>query len=286
MMAKINAQEIYCTVQVSTPQIEGTDKRVFEALQKAMYEFINNRKWTAYSFKLEERIECSILLTINKKISVDEFKGKLNLILRRPVYNTAYDTPLFNYVDNDFQFKYVENQPLDYSDNTYTSELTSVIAYYMYIFLGLDFDTFSLLGGQTFFEKAQEVVNSAQNSPYPGWKSYEDIKNRYWLVENYLNPSYKALRNFNYSYHRSGLDMMSENAASGRSTIGKYLGLLKEVNRERPGLFVLQLLVEAKRTEFINIFEKGTSTEKTNAVNILKEIDPANSSEYQKILNN
>jgi hypothetical protein len=142
-----SAQEIYCNVQVNSRQVEGSEKRVFEELQRAIYEFINNRVWSGYKFKVEERIECSILLTISERVSTDEFKGSLNIALRRPVYNSSYNSTVLNYVDNDFQFRYVLNQPLEYSDNQFYSNLTSVIAFYVYIFLGLDFDTFKLYGG-------------------------------------------------------------------------------------------------------------------------------------------
>ena len=277
-------QELICTVQVASPRIEGTDRRVFESMQTAIFEFVNNRNWTNYAFQAEERIECSILITIDERISVDEFKGKINLILRRPTYNAAYNSPLFNYVDNDFQFQYIEFQSLDYAENTYTSNLTSVLAYYINIFLGLDFDSFSLYGGTPFFEAAQTIVNTAQASAYSGWKAYESTHNRYWLVENLLNPAYQPLRKFLYEYHRNGLDIMHEKAAEGRSHISRNLDLLRLTYNEHPGLFLLQLLVEAKRDEFINLYSEGANTEKTNAINIFSEIDPANSVKYQEIL--
>ena len=277
-------QEILCNVQVASPRVEGTDRRVFETMQTAVYEFINNRKWSNYSFQMEERIECSILITIDERISVDEFKGKLNLILRRPAYKTSYNSPLFNYVDNDFQFQYIEYQALDYADNTFSSNLTSVLAYYVNIFMGMDFDSYSLYGGTPFFERAQNIVNTAQNSPYSGWKAFESTRNRYWLAENLLNPAYQSLRKFSYEYHRKGLDVMSEKAAEGRSNISRNLNLLKSVYNERPGLFLMQLIIEAKRDEFINLYSEGSNMEKTNAINIFSEIDPANSSRYQEIL--
>lgn len=280
----LTGQEILCTVQVVSPRVEGTDRRVFESLQTAIFEFVNSRNWTNYAFKAEERIECSILITIDERVSVDQFKGKINVILRRPIYKTAYDSPLLNYADNNFRFDYIEFQPLDYSENTYTSDLTSVIAYYINIFLGLDFDSYSLYGGTPFFEKAQTIVNVAQASPYSGWKAYESTRNRYWLVENLLNPAYQSLRKFSYEYHRNGLDVMSEKAAEGRSHITRNLNLLRATYNERPGLFLLQLLVEAKRDEFINLYSEGSNTERTGAINILSEIDPANSSRYQGIL--
>jgi len=280
------SQEMLCTVQVSAPRIEGTDRRVFESLQTAVFEFINNRNWTNYAFQMEERIECSILITIDERVSVDEFRGKINLILRRPTYKTSYSTPLFNYVDNDFQFRYIEFQPLDYSESSFSSNLTSILAFYINVFIGLDFDSFSLYGGTPFFESAQNILNVAQVSPYGGWKAYENSKNRYWLIENLLNPAYQPLRKFSYEYHRNGLDIMSEKAAEGRSHISRNLNLLKSVYNERPGLFLLQLMIEAKRDEFINLYSEGSATEKTNAINVLSEIDPANSAKYQGILRN
>ncbi len=279
----IHAQEFFCTVSVRSPQVEGTDKRVFESLQTSLNEFVNNRKWTNYPFQTEERIECSILITIDERLSVDEFKGRINLALRRPVYNTSYNTVLFNYVEESFQFKYIEFQSLDFNSNNYTSNLTSVIAYYLYFFLGLDFDSFSEYGGTPFFEKAQEIVNAAQSSPYTGWKSYESMKNKYWLVENMLNPSYRELRKFNYEYHRLGMDDLSKNTSASRGKMAQSLELLRKVYNEHPNLFALQLLVQSKRDEFIKLFSEGSNMEKNKVLGILKKIDPANSSKYEKI---
>ena len=167
------SQEMNCIVSVSAPQIEGTDKRVFENLQNAIYEFVNNRKWTNNNFKVEERIECTILITVNDRLSSDEFRGNINLVLRRPVLNSAYNSVLLNYIDKGFQFRYTEFQPLDYSDGTFSSNLTSVLAFYTYMYLGLYFDTFSPSGGQAFLVKAQEVVTAAQNASEPGWKAFD-----------------------------------------------------------------------------------------------------------------
>jgi len=278
------SQEIFCNVQVNSRQVEGSEKRVFEEMQRAVYEFVNNRVWSNYKFKVEERIECSILITISDRVSSDEFKGSLNLALRRPVYNSSYNTTVLNYVDNDFQFTYVLNQPLEFSDNQFLSNLTSVLGFYIYIFLGLDFDTFALYGGTTFYEKAEAVVSAAQNTQYPGWKAFEDNKNRYWLVENLLNAKFKPIRKFLYDYHRMGLDVMYDNPDGGRIAIGNSLNSLKKVYDDRPGLFLVQVIMDAKRDELKSIFSEGSPNERTNAVNILKEIDPSHSSEYQDIL--
>ncbi len=278
------SQEFLCNVSVNSSRIEGTDKRVFESLQTSLNEFINNKVWTNYKFQGEERIECSMMITIDERVSSDEFKGKMNLALRRPIFNTTYNSVLLNYVDENIQFRYIENQSLDFTENTYTSNLTSIVAYYMYLFLGMDFDTFSLNGGTPFYERAQTIVNAAQAAPYSGWKAFESSKNRYWMVENLLNPSYRSIRQFLYEYHRLGMDVLTENTTEGRTKITQNLKLLRTVYNERPNLFFLQLILEAKRNEIIDLYSEGSAMEKNEAVNILSHIDPANSSKYQGIL--
>jgi len=277
------SQEFLCNIQVNSQQVEGTDKRVFESMQTALAEFVNNRRWTNYDFKPAERIECNMVINISERTSADHFKATLNVVASRPIYKTAYNSPLLNYVDKKFEFDYVEYQPMEFQENTYTSNLTSVMAYYLYMILGLDFDTFSQNGGTPFYEKAENIVNAAQNSAESGWRGSEDQRNRYWFVENYMNNSYSDLRTFLYQYHRQGLDLMADNVDQGRSNISKSLNLLKSVYDNRPGLFALQLIIDAKRDEIVNIFKQGNPREQTDAQNIMKEIDPANSSVYSKI---
>lgn len=279
------AQEFNASVQVTAQQVEGTDKKVYQTLQQAIYEFINNRKWSNYQYKVEERIECTFMITITERVSSDEFKGKLNLVIRRPIYKTNYNSVLINYVDNNFDFKYIEYQPLDYDENTFTSNLTSVLAYYVNIVLGYDGDSYSLFGGTPYFEKAQSILNSAQNATESGWKAFESTKNRYWLIENIMNTTYSPIREASYKFHRLGLDVMTENIENGRTAVSESLELLRKVNRQKPGLFLLQLFLDAKRDELINIYSQAAPIDKTKTINILKEIDPSNSSKYQKILN-
>ncbi len=279
------AQEFICNIQVSAPQVQGTDRSVYDNLRTALYEFVNTRSWTNYSYKQEEKIECSIIITVNERISQDEFKGTINLQLRRPVYRTSYNSVLLNYIDKDFQFKYVEFQTIDYVDNTFTSNLTSVIAYYCYVYLGMDFDSFSPNGGSPYFEKAQNIVNLAQNTPEKGWKSFESQKNRFWLVENLMNSAYSSVRQANYKYHRLGLDAMYDNIETGRTAIAESIELLRKAYREKPGLFSIQLFMDAKSDEIVNIFSKASPQDKAKIINNLIEIDPANASKYQGILN-
>lgn len=276
------AQEFNVTVQVTSPQVEGTEKKIFETLQQELYDFVNNRKWTNFLYKPEERIEGTILITVSNR-SGEDFVAKMNIALRRPVYKASYNSALLNYIDKDFEFKYVEFQAMEYSDNVFTSNLTSTVAYYLYIFLGLDGDSFSRFGGAPYYEKAQNIVNMGQNAREKGWKAFEGQKNRYWLVENLTNPTYSAVREAMYKYHRLGLDVMSDDVEAGRVAINESLELLRKANRERPGLFILQLFLEAKRDEIVNIYSQASPMDKTKAVNILKEIDPANSSKYDRI---
>ncbi|MCX6234540.1 MAG: DUF4835 family protein [Bacteroidetes bacterium] len=284
LFGHVTAQEFKGTVSVSAAQIEGSDKTVYQAIQKALYEFINERSWSNYAFRVEEKIEVTFMLTLSERISSNEYRGRLNIIYRRPVYRTSYETPMFNYVDKDIQFSYDEGQPLIFSDNSFDSNLSSIFAFYLYMILGFDFDSFQLYGGTSFYQKAQAVVNSAQSAIEPGWKAFEGMKNRYWLAENMLNSSYSSLRQFMYKYHRKGLDMMSDNLELGRTSITESLEDLRKAYRNEPNLFSLQLVLEAKRDELRNIYMEANDIDKAKAVTILTEIDPANSSVYQKIL--
>ena len=283
--AGLHSQELNCMIYINTQKLSGTDKKVFETLQNSIYEFVNNRKWSNFNFKQEERIECTMMITINDRLSADEFTGTMNVVIRRPVFNTSYNSVLLNTIDKNFQFKYVEYQPLDYSDGTFTSNLTSVLAFYCYTTLGFYFDSFSPSGGSPYFEKAQEVVNAAQNSSDPGWKAYESEKNRYWIVNNYLNSANSELRDFAFRYHRLGLDQMYDKVDQGRSAITEGLEIIQKLFNAKPNLYAIQLIFDAKRDEFVNIYadQRVPPMEKTSISNILKEIDPANSSKYQAI---
>ena len=279
----IAAQELKCDIVVNSSQISGTDKSVFESMQTALYEFINNTKWTNINFKPSEKIECSIAITIKERTDSDSFTGEINMALRRPCYKSSYTTPMFNYLDQKFSFSYTVGQPLDFSMNTHISDLTSTIAFYVYMFLGFDFDSFSLNGGKPFFEAAQTIVNNAQSSSQGGWKAFDGNKNRYWLAENANSNSYAGLHQFLYEYHRLGLDVMSEKPDEGRAAILKSLQYLQSVYSSYPTCFLLQLIVEAKRGEIINVFSEGSQQEKTQAANIMKQIDPSKSSQYDAI---
>lgn len=279
-----SAQELNCQIQIASSQVQTTDRSVFNTLQTAVFEFMNQTKWTKYAYKIEERIECSILINISKWDNNELFEGTIQVQSTRPIYKTSYNSTLLNYLDKDMKFSYIESEPLDFQINSFSSNLTSVLAYYAYIIIGLDFDSFSLNGGSPYFNNAQTIVNNAQSTKEPGWKAYESQKNRYWLVENLLNSSYSEVREAIYKYHRLGLDIMSEKLDNGRGAILQSLELLQRANREKPNLFILQQFISTKSDELINIYTEASPIDKPKAVNILKEIDPSHANKYDKIL--
>jgi hypothetical protein len=279
------AQEFRCNIQLNTQQVQGSNRSITDVLQTALYEFVNTRVWTNNVYTVEERIECNIMLNITSLIG-SEFSGTITVQSRRPVYNSSFSTNLINLQDKDLKFTYIEGQPLEFSDVTFTSNLTSIIAYYVYIILGFDYDSFSPNGGTPFFQKAETVVTNAQQTSERGWKAYEgNYRNRYWLVQNLLDDRYRAVREFTYKYYRLGLDRMSSRPNEARSDIADYLKLLQDVYRRKPDpyLFLLQIVFDVKSTEWIDIFSNGTPDEKTRVVKLLKEIDPPNISKYERI---
>lgn len=280
------AQELNCNIQVLSPQLQGSDKKIFETLQQSLFEFINNRKWTNNEFLNQERIECTFVITVSERLSGDEFKASLQIQIRRPVYKTSYYSPLFSFNDPDFTFKYAEYQPLEFNENTYQSNLTSTIAFYVNMLIALDYDSFSPEGGTPFYQKAQTIANAAQNANERGWKAYESTKNRYWLSENFLNETYRPVRSTLYQYHRRGLDVMSDKVDEGRAVIKDAITSLKKISDVRPNTFLLQLFFNTKVDEIVNVLSKDFPEEKNKMVNMLNEMDPANGTRYQSILKN
>lgn len=283
IISSLDAQEFNIDVSISSKQVAGTDQRVYEALKEGVINFINNRIWTNIDIKPEERIEGAIVINVKSK-SGNSIDAQLNIVLRRPTYKTSYNTPIFNYIDNNFAFDYVESQPLDFSENTYMSNLTSTLAFYAYYCLGLYFDTFGLYGGDPFFRAADQVITAAQSATESGWKAFDGNKNRYWLNENMTNTAYRPIRQFMYEYHRLGLDKMSTKQEEGRAAITTSLGYLKKMHSEKPNLLFLQIINDTKRDEWMSVYSEGAQQEKTKAVNTLREIDASHSAEYEEIL--
>jgi hypothetical protein len=282
------SQELYCNVQVSAQKIQGSNREVFQSMQRDIYEFMNSMVWTDNIFSFSERIECNLLINLDEQLSADEFRGTIQVQLSRPVYNTTYKTTVLNFVDNNFQFRYVEFQPLEFTPNSHTSNLVSVLAYYAYLIIGMDFDTFSPEGGTPYFQVAEKIVTNAQSAPEPGWKPYDGSRNRnrYWLIKNILDKEYSGVRQFEYLYHIRGLDRMESDMTQARTEIYESFRRLQEVYRRRPDPFMyyMTVILEAKVNEVVSIFTPGFPEEKNRVVQILTEIDPANESKYKQIL--
>ena len=280
----LSAQEINCNVTVNAAQIQLSNKRIFQTLETAITQFVNERKWTNDVFKPEERIECSILLNITKYTSPDRFEGNIQVSSSRPGYNSNYSSTVFNIKDNDFKFNYLENAPLEYTQNQYRSELSSILAYYVYLIIGLDYDSFEFQGGEEYLSEAQRVVNNAQSSSVSGWKSFESNKNRFWIVDNLLQQSFEPLRTVLYQYHRLGIDLMYSDPEKARNNILESLKGLKKVHQIKPLSYNVQLFFLAKTQEIVEIFKPAPLEQRQELVDLLKIIDPTNSDDYLKLL--
>ncbi len=282
------AQELKCNVQVVSQQIQGTNKQVFETLQNAIYEFMNNKVWTNHVYGTEERIECNLMFNIQDQLSADEFRGTLQIQSRRPVFNTNYFTVMLNYMDNDIQFRYIEFEPLEFDPTVHISNLTSILAYYAYLIIGLDYDSFGFEGGTPYLQAAEKIVDNAQNVPEKGWKPFDNTshKNRYWLVKDFLDSDYAPCREFIYRYHRQGLDMMDAKAVETRAEIANNLELLQNVYRKKPDPFMhpMHVLFDAKADEFVNVFSESFPEERARVAALLNEIDQANAAKYKAIV--
>ncbi len=279
------SQELKCTVNINSDMVQGTNKSVFNTLQKSVSEFINTRRWSEMTHTNNEKIECSMTIVV-KKVDGDAFTADIQVQSRRPVYNSSYNTTLFNFKDNYFTFDYKEFDQLEMNESTISSNLTAVLAYYAYIIIGYDLDSYTRLGGTPFFEAAERIVNQAQAADLVGWKAFESSKNRYALVNNLTDEAFKKYRSYFYEYHRMGLDEMSINMTNARAKIALGLPLLREANRARPSAIIIASFLDAKNDELINIFSKATDKEKKEAVEVLMDVNPTQTERYEKILKN
>lgn len=287
-MSSFFGQELQCEVSVTSDpglDITTTEREVIAELKNVIYEFMNNTAWTKDQFEIEEKINCNIVLSIVAIPSPGRYSANLQVQSTRPVFNTTYNTPLFNYLDKNVTFSFERNAILVFAPNEFRNNLTSVLAFYAYMILGYDYDSFSLEGGSKWFTKAQEIVVLAQSGGGPGWRSNERGRdNRYWLVDNALQQLFKPLRACFYEYHRKGLDRMFENPTEARSSMFEALEKLVEVNTARPGSVNMNNFLQTKLNEFKGIFKDAEQTQKTEVVKLLKRLDPANGSKYEEIL--
>jgi hypothetical protein len=279
-----SAQDLNAQVKVISGKIQTSNRHIFQSLETAMKDFLNGRKWCQDQILPQERFDCTFVLNLTSWDGSSNFSGELQVQSSRPVYNTSYYSPLLNVNDKDFDFTYNEGQTIDYSDQTFTSNLASVMAFYAYVIIGMDYDTFSRLGGTPYFQEAQAVVTNAQSSgAYKGWKAFDGNVNRYWLSENLNNRVYIPLRTIMYDYHRNGLDQMADNSSKGRKVIDDLLPALAQVDRTRLGAMLPLVFFTAKSDELVSIYSKADPREKTQAVNVLSQADPSNGTKYQAI---
>jgi len=279
-----HAQELNCQVIINTSQIQGSaNKQIFDQLQKSIFDFVNNRKWSNDIFGSQEKINCTFQIIINKSLGSDEYSASIQVESARPIYKSAYSSTIFNFQDDDFQFKFQQFSQLEFNENTFQNNLTSVLAYYAYVVLANDYDSFSPLGGTQYWQKAQQIVNNAQSANESGWVSSQSQRNRYWLVENTLQPVFKGLRDCMYEYNKNGLDIMFEKTDEGRAAILKSLDLLMPVYKSRPASFNMQLFFNAKADELVNIFKGASPEEKNKIMELLSTLDPSRTNKYSKI---
>lgn len=282
------AQELNCQVNVvSNPALDvtTTEKEIFEELEQSVFELMNNTTWTKDEFEVEERINCVFQISITKINGNGAYEASIQVQATRPVYNSTYNTTLFNFLDEDLQFSFRRNAQLLFTENQFNSNLTSVLSFYAYYIIGLDADSFALNAGDPHFEKAQNVVSLAQSAGGTGWRSSEKgRRNRYWLIDNTLQELFSPLRTCYYEYHRDGLDNLYENQELARTNIFSAIDKLTKVNSARPGSVNITNFLQAKREELKGVYSEAERKQKTDIVNILRRLDPANSSKYQEIL--
>jgi hypothetical protein len=285
-------QEIQARITINSSRVSSQiDKKVFQTLQTALNNFLNNRKWTTEAFQPNERINCNFLLNINQATEANVYKASLTIQAARPVYNTSYETPLINFMDDAVTFKYVEYQQIEFNENriggsdALASNLSATLAFYVYIIIGLDFDSFSLRGGDAYFQKAQNIVNnSPEGRDVSGWRAFDGLRNRYWLMENLTNNRYAMIHDAFYSYYRLGLDFMYENETAARTAIMNTISLLNTVNNDIPNSMIIPFFFQGKANELVRVFKKAPPEEKRMAQEMLVKLDITNANLYKQEL--
>lgn len=284
LFISLHAQDLNTRVQILSPKVQSANKRILDVLESGIVEFMNGRKWSTDVIKPQERIDCNLVINITEwDGSSPNFKAEAQIQVSRPVYNSSYNSTLLNLSDPFFDFYYIEGQAIDFSDQNYISNLSSLLAFYANIAVGLDYDSFSKLSGNPYFAKAQNILNNAQNSPNAGWKAFEGLRNRFWLIENLNNKSFIPLREAFYVYHRNGLDEMSDNPAKARQTIAQLLPELEKLDQQKQGAMLTQLFFTAKADELINILKNANTPDKMRAAQILMKLDPTNAAKYESL---
>jgi hypothetical protein len=284
-----NAQELEAKVTVNAQRVYNTvDKKIFTSLQTQLTNLLNNRKWTNDVFQPNEKIKCNFLLNIDKVLETNVYQASLTIQSARPVFNATYEAAMVNYMDADVSFRYVEFQPVEFNENRIqgtdplAANLTAVFGYYVYMILGMDYNSFSPKGGDAYFQKALNIVNNApENRAISGWKAFDGLRNRYWLAENLTNTRYNVVHDVMYTYYRQGLDNMYDNEADGRRSVLNALKQLKSFNEQNQNTMILQFFLQGKSLELIRMFKKAPQQERSDASAILSQLDITNASKYK-----
>ena len=287
----LSAQELHCTVDLNYSKISGVDPSTFSAMKNAITEFMNQRAWTQDNFAPEERIECALYITLDGIVSQDQYTGTITIQSSRPGYNSTYNSPILNFRDLDFVFTYAANTPIDFNPNQYTSNLTSVLGYYAYLIIGFDYATMSKGGGDKYFTLAEQVTNQVPStaSDAKGWKPFDGNpltqgKNRYNIISSLMGGKFEDYKKALYQYHMQGIDQFYDDPVAARTNISEALDKIDKAFKDNANNVLLILFLQAKSDELVGIFAGADGGEKVKVVNLLKRLDPANGTKYDKIL--
>ena len=278
----INSQELNAQVIVNSNLVNQTNQQIFQTLERSLNEFLNNQSWTNKEFLSNEKITCSFIFTLSSYKN-DKFEGTLQVQSQRPVFDSNYDSPVLNFLDKDIEFKYQEFQPLFFNKSSFESNLVSIVSYYSFLIIGLDMDTFKLNGGSFSFDNAQTIVNLARQSGFKGWNPNESDRNRFWLIESILSNSFNDYRKSLYTYHKKGLDFMTNNNFEAKTSILESINNLEKVYNVRPDSYLLQIFFDAKSDEIVNIFSGGPKVDFNSTLSVLKKISPFFNSKWKQI---
>lgn len=278
------SQEFNCKATVIAPTVANQDPRIYKSLENAIMQLMNTRRWTNYNYAPAERIDCNFLITVNSQPSIDRFEATMQVNYSRPVFGTDYLSPVFNIVDNDITFQFLEGTQIEFTTERYLTNLSSLLGFYAYFMLGVDADTYKLMGGTEFYETAQQVVSNAQGASDAGWKAFEGQTNRYWLIDNQLQAVFRPLRELLYNYHRNGFDQMSKDPANARKAIAASIEKLRTTHQAKPSSYNMQVFFNAKYQELVDLFKPADPAEKSKILSTLSLIDPGHIQKYQKMV--
>jgi len=284
----LSAQELNCNVIINHDQVQGTNTQVFTTLEQSIKEFINQQRWTDMTVAERERIDCTIMIIVSQVTVEGLFTAEMQIQSRRPVYKTTYQSPLINMKDNNCSFTYQEFDCIEYQPTQFTTNLAAMLAYYCYYILAMDADSYSRLGGTPYYQQCENIVSLAQTASVneaelTGWQAFGNNKSRYALINQLMDQAFQPFREYIYTYHRLGLDMMSENVANGRARIAEDIQIIQEANRARPATYVAYTFMDAKNDELVQLFQKGTSDEKKKVYEVCMAVDPTRQDQYDKI---